>query len=57
SGFEGTQAAILATLLTLAIAEHLFMVLPIPQSLLWGSGGAMRARGTEVERTGKGTPS
>ena len=57
SGFAGTQAAILATLLTLAIAEHLFMVLPIPQSLLWGSGGAMRTRGADVERTGKGTPS
>lgn len=57
AGFDGTQAVILATLLTLAIAEHLFMVLPIPQSLLWGSGGALRTPATDVERTGKGTPS
>lgn len=57
AGFAGTQAAVVATLLTLAIAEHVFMVLPIPQSLLWGSGGAVGARTTDSERTGKGTPS
>lgn len=57
AGFDGAQAAIVATLLTLAIAEHLFMILPIPQSLLWGSGVSDRTRTADVERTGKGTPS
>ncbi|MFM8800044.1 MAG: putative photosynthetic complex assembly protein PuhE [Tagaea sp.] len=57
AGFEGTQMAIVATLLSLAIAEHLLMVLPIPQSLLWGSGEAARARGAGAQGPGEGTPS
>lgn len=54
AGFEGTQAAIVATLLSLAIAEHLFMVLPIPQSLLWGSANVARASSADIEGTGEG---
>ena len=38
SGHAGVEAVILATLLSLAILEHLMMVLPIPQSRLWGAG-------------------
>jgi putative photosynthetic complex assembly protein 2 len=57
AGFDGAQAVIVATLLTLAIAEHLFMILPIPQSLLWGGGVPDRTQAADVERTGKGTPS
>jgi putative photosynthetic complex assembly protein 2 len=57
AGFEGTQAAIVGTLLTLAIAEHLFMVLPMPQSLLWGTGGSASAHAADVQGRREGTQS
>ncbi len=57
-GFAGIESAIVATLLTLAIAEHIFMVLPIPQTALWAWGGGGAAdSGAGGESTGKGNPS
>ncbi len=35
AGFQGTGYTLLATLLVLGVAEHWFMVLPLPSSALW----------------------
>lgn len=38
SAFIGVQATFLAALMTLAILEHLFLVLPLPSAALWQWG-------------------
>ena len=44
SAFQTTGASFLATLLTLAIIEHGFLVLPIPATALWTWGLRSRAK-------------
>jgi putative photosynthetic complex assembly protein 2 len=54
TGHAGVEAVILATLLSLAILEHVMMVLPISQSRLWGSGAKdVSAANTPAASTGE----
>lgn len=46
--YEAVSLGFLATLLSLAVLEHWFLVLPIPADALWRWG--MRSRGAEDER-------
>ena len=45
SAFDATALTFLATLLTLAVVEHLFMVLPLPATALWTWG--LRSHGEQ----------
>ena len=45
SAFEATQATFMATILTLAIVEHWFLVVPLPATALWRWG--LRSRGND----------
>jgi putative photosynthetic complex assembly protein 2 len=49
SAFEVTGYTLVATLLTLAIVEHLFMILPLPAEALWGWGLRSRATPKRVD--------
>lgn len=53
SGFGATSLTFVATLLTLAILEHWFMVLPLPSEALWKWGLRSRQADTPPQR---GTP-
>lgn len=48
SGFEATSLTFCATLLTLAILEHWFMVLPLPSDALWKWGLRSRQPDTQA---------
>lgn len=50
SAFEATGSTFLATLLTLAVVEHLFMVLPMPATALWNWGLRSHVSGREAKR-------
>jgi putative photosynthetic complex assembly protein 2 len=43
AGFAATSLSLVAVLLTLAVLEHLFMVMPIPTGWLWKWGMRVRA--------------
>jgi putative photosynthetic complex assembly protein 2 len=45
--FEATSYTLVATILTLAIVEHLFMILPLPSELLWR--WSLRSRTSNLE--------
>jgi putative photosynthetic complex assembly protein 2 len=49
SAFEVTSAALVASLLSLAILEHLLLVLPLPSEKLWRWG--MRSRASSAIAT------
>ena len=54
SPFDAVSAALVASLLSLAILEHWFLVLPLPSELLWKWGmvsreGANTARSVRTE--------
>jgi putative photosynthetic complex assembly protein 2 len=46
SAFDATSLTFQATLLSLAVLEHWFLVLPLPSEALWSWG--MRSRGTQA---------
>jgi putative photosynthetic complex assembly protein 2 len=47
--FAVTGAALVATLLSLAVLEHWFMVLPLPSEKLWAWGMRSRAQGDALD--------
>jgi putative photosynthetic complex assembly protein 2 len=49
TAFEVTGYTLVATLLTLAIVEHLFMILPLPADALWGWGLRSRTAPKSVD--------
>jgi putative photosynthetic complex assembly protein 2 len=49
-GFEPTSATFVATLLSLAVLEHWFLVLPLPSEALWAWGLRSRARPAAAEK-------
>ena len=49
TAFDAVQAAFLATLLTLAVVEHLFLVLPLPATALWRWGLRSHKASAQVE--------
>ncbi|MFZ5558082.1 MAG: putative photosynthetic complex assembly protein PuhE [Pseudomonadota bacterium] len=52
--FEAVGLTLLATLLALAILEHWFLVLPVPDAALWSWG--LRSRESEHQRAGDSGP-
>ena len=54
--FEFASAALLATLLSLAIVEHLFLVLPLPFTALWQWGLRSHAKTRDERLAASATP-